>query len=65
MTGSHLVIGGAKSGKSLHAEKIISAAPPPYVYIATAEVLDDEMAEKVKRHSERRGNNWITYEEPL
>jgi adenosylcobinamide kinase/adenosylcobinamide-phosphate guanylyltransferase len=65
MTGSHLVIGGAKSGKSLYAEKIISAAPPPYVYIATAEVLDDEMAEKVKRHKERRGNNWITYEEPL
>jgi len=65
MTISHLVIGGAKSGKSLHAEKIISVATPPYFYVATAEILDDEMAERIRHHKKRRGRNWITYEEPL
>lgn len=61
----HLILGGARSGKSSYAEKIVSSLPPPYVYIATAEVLDEEMAERVRQHRKRRGENWITYEEPL
>ncbi|MEJ5301237.1 MAG: bifunctional adenosylcobinamide kinase/adenosylcobinamide-phosphate guanylyltransferase [Thermodesulforhabdaceae bacterium] len=65
MSELHLVLGGAKSGKSFYAEQIITAAHPPYIYIATAEVLDEEMAERVKHHKERRGKDWITYEEPL
>ncbi|MGC8719876.1 MAG: bifunctional adenosylcobinamide kinase/adenosylcobinamide-phosphate guanylyltransferase [Thermodesulforhabdaceae bacterium] len=65
MIQKHLVLGGARSGKSLYAEKLISCFPPPYIYIATAEVLDDEMADRVRRHRERRGDQWITYEEPL
>jgi adenosylcobinamide kinase/adenosylcobinamide-phosphate guanylyltransferase len=61
----HLVLGGARSGKSRYAERLISSLDPPYIYIATAQVLDDEMADRVRRHKERRGEHWVTYEEPL
>lgn len=61
----HLILGGARSGKSSYAEKIVSSLPPPYIYVATAEALDEEMAERIRQHRKRRGENWITYEEPL
>ncbi|MCX7823658.1 MAG: bifunctional adenosylcobinamide kinase/adenosylcobinamide-phosphate guanylyltransferase [Syntrophobacterales bacterium] len=63
----HLILGGARSGKSRYAEKIISSFPssPPYLYVATAKALDEEMAERIKSHKARRGKEWITYEEPL
>lgn len=61
----HLILGGAKSGKSNFAETVMATFPPPYVYIATAEVLDDEMAERVRRHRQRRDSCWETIESPL
>ncbi len=61
----HVVIGGAKSGKSLYAERLLTSWPPPYVYVATAEIRDEEMAERVERHRARRGDRWITCEEPF
>lgn len=33
-------------------------------YIATAEILDEEMAERVKLHKARREKRWITFEAP-
>ena len=33
-------------------------------YIATAQALDDEMSEKIADHRRRRGDSWITIEEP-
>lgn len=60
----HLVLGGAKSGKSLFAEKTITSSPPPYVYMATAQVLDHEMAERVRHHQARRQGPWTTVESP-
>lgn len=60
-----LVLGGARSGKSRHAEALIATAPPPWLYIATAEIRDDEMRERVAAHRERRGGDWQTREEPL
>jgi len=60
----HLVLGGAKSGKSLFAEKMITALPPPYVYLATAQVLDQEMKERVREHQLRRQDTWTTIESP-
>jgi adenosylcobinamide kinase / adenosylcobinamide-phosphate guanylyltransferase len=60
-----LVLGGARSGKSRFAEHLIAAAPGPWVYLATAEARDAEMAERIRRHRGRRGEGWRTVEEPL
>ena len=59
-----LVLGGARSGKSRHAESLITALPAPWIYVATAEVGDDEMAARIKSHRERRGAQWRTIEAP-
>jgi adenosylcobinamide kinase/adenosylcobinamide-phosphate guanylyltransferase len=60
-----LVLGGAKSGKSAYAEAILSPLSVPFTYIATAQVLDDEMKERVDAHKQRRKNLCETMESPL
>ena len=60
-----LVLGGARSGKSRHAEGLIAALPPPWTYIATAQAFDAEMRERIALHRERRDKRWLTVEEPL
>ena len=42
-----LVLGGARSGKSRHAEEIVQALPPPWTYIATGQAFDDEMRTRI------------------
>jgi adenosylcobinamide kinase / adenosylcobinamide-phosphate guanylyltransferase len=59
-----LVIGGARSGKSRHAESLITALPAPWAYVATAEAGDDEMAARIDIHRARRGALWRTFEAP-
>ena len=58
------VIGGARSGKSRYAESLIAARQPPWAYVATAEALDAEMAERIAAHRARRGSQWRTIEAP-
>ena len=61
-----LITGGARSGKSLYAERLaLEIGEGRATYIATAEVLDDEMAERVAIHKSRRGGNWETIEAPF
>jgi adenosylcobinamide kinase/adenosylcobinamide-phosphate guanylyltransferase len=60
-----LVLGGARSGKSRFAESLMARVPRNRVYLATAEIFDDEMAERVRLHKEQRGPDWRTIESPL
>jgi adenosylcobinamide kinase/adenosylcobinamide-phosphate guanylyltransferase len=59
-----LVIGGARSGKSALAERIVMREPSPWIYVATATASDEEMRERIARHRERRSAGWHTVEEP-
>ena len=60
-----LVTGGARSGKSEFAEKYVLHYGAKCAYIATAEILDEEMAERVRLHKARRPRTrWINFEAP-
>lgn len=59
------LLGGARSGKSAHAEQLATALPAPWIYFATAELYDDEMRERVAHHRARRGAGWQTVDAPL
>lgn len=58
------VLGGARSGKSLHAERLVAAHAAPWTYIATAQAYDGEMRRRIAEHRARRGEGWETVEAP-
>jgi adenosylcobinamide kinase / adenosylcobinamide-phosphate guanylyltransferase len=60
-----LVLGGVRSGKSAFAEKLACKLDQPTLYLATAQVTDPEMTERIRRHQESRLAGWTTLEEPL
>jgi adenosylcobinamide kinase/adenosylcobinamide-phosphate guanylyltransferase len=60
-----LILGGARSGKSRHAEALVTTLPPPWHYVATAEAYDEEMCERIALHRARRDEGWVTTEAPL
>jgi len=65
MSRTIFITGGARSGKSLFAEKLAREFGEQLCYLATAQILDSEMEERVKRHIERRGVHWHAIEEPI
>lgn len=60
-----LVLGGARSGKSAYALSCVEGERGPWIYLATAEPGDKEMAARIAKHRLRRGAHWTTVEEPL
>lgn len=63
MTTIHLITGGERSGKSAYAEAEALRLSNQPVYIATARIWDEEFAERVRHHQERRGPEWTNIEE--
>ncbi|MER9665589.1 bifunctional adenosylcobinamide kinase/adenosylcobinamide-phosphate guanylyltransferase [Mesorhizobium sp. M0203] len=60
-----LVIGGARAAMSAHAERLVTACPAPWSYIATAQAYDEEMRQRIALHRSRRGAGWTTIDAPL
>ena len=60
-----LVTGGARSGKSVFAEKRTKQLGSSLIYIATSEVIDSEMKKRVEEHQARRGSEWQTLHAPI
>lgn len=57
-----LITGGARSGKSTFGEEMAKKAGENILYVATAKAIDEEMKDRIKRHRERRPDNWDTLE---
>lgn len=62
---THLILGGARSGKSAYAERLATASDLPVTYIATAQVYDDEFAKRIEHHKTRRPRHWQIVEAPF
>ena len=65
----HLILGGARSGKSTYAEQLAlgirQVQKGQLFYVATATAEDEEMARRITRHQKSRTREWIVIEEPL
>lgn len=63
----HLVLGGARSGKSSYAEQLAIECSLPVnkqkIYIATATADDSEMQSRISHHQQRRDDSWLLIEE--
>lgn len=60
-----LIIGGARSGKSRRALELAGKSGKQKVFVATAEALDEEMADRISNHQSERDSSWETREVPL
>jgi adenosyl cobinamide kinase/adenosyl cobinamide phosphate guanylyltransferase len=61
---SHLVLGGARSGKSRYALEQAARSRGRVAFLATARALDGDMAARIARHRAERPPRWTTLEEP-
>lgn len=60
-----LILGGARSGKSLYAEQCADDSGKQVIYVATATADDNEMQSRIARHRADRPHSWKTVEEPV
>lgn len=58
----HLILGGARSGKSGHAESLAIKSSKEVVYLATASAEDTEMQARIQKHQQDRPQHWQTLE---
>jgi len=61
----HLIIGGARSGKSSLAENYAKSSNLPVIYIATAQAFDSEMQQRIAQHQAERPEHWQLVESSL
>ena len=61
----HLILGGARSGKSRHAENCAHDSGKSLFYVATAQPRDGEMSARIAHHKAQRGGQWTLLEEPV
>lgn len=61
-----LITGGARSGKSRHAQQLGESLPGKKLFIATCPVTDAEIGQRIERHrQDRQGAGWQTVEETV
>ncbi|HEY4290035.1 MAG TPA: bifunctional adenosylcobinamide kinase/adenosylcobinamide-phosphate guanylyltransferase [Puia sp.] len=63
MTTLTFITGGARSGKSRHAQELALERSPQPVYVATARVWDADFMERIHRHQQQRDSRWVSLEE--
>ena len=61
----HLILGGARSGKSRLAEQTAEKSDLPVIYIATAQARDEEMRQRIAYHQQQRPAHWQLIEQPI
>ena len=59
-----LILGGARSGKSSHAQGLAEATGKSVTFLATAQALDEEMSTRIRKHRAERPAGWETLEAP-
>jgi adenosylcobinamide kinase/adenosylcobinamide-phosphate guanylyltransferase len=64
MSKSTLILGGARSGKSSHAQSLAEKTGRSVTFIATAQALDEEMSTRIAKHRAERAAGWETLETP-
>lgn len=62
MSKIHFLLGGARSGKSEYSENLASSFSAKVAYMATAEIIDEEMQKRIEIHRKRRPEGWLTLE---
>ena len=60
-----MITGGQRSGKSVFAEKLALSMSERPIYLATAQIFDDEMRQRVEIHKKRRQDKWHNIESPF
>lgn len=60
-----LILGGARSGKSSHAQRLAEETGKAVTFLATAQALDEEMTARIHKHRLERPAHWDTLELPI
>jgi adenosylcobinamide kinase/adenosylcobinamide-phosphate guanylyltransferase len=58
----YFLLGGARSGKSQYSEELAASISKDVGYLATAEIIDEEMEKRIEFHRQRRPGSWLTFE---